>query len=65
MIVTVYKPDGSKERRPVGYAGGACNEATAPYERREIGGDKTPTADACLDPAVARAEEHQRLGGGP
>lgn len=52
MIVTMYTKDGTKERRPVGYAGGLCNEATKPYEAREIKGQvrKTPTGEACLDP---------------
>jgi hypothetical protein len=52
-IKTTYLPDGTKKREPVGYGGGLCNEATAPYERRELGGKKTPTAEADQPPAVA------------
>lgn len=49
MIITVYGKDGAKERRPIGYAGGTCHVATAPYEKREVPGTvvKTPTAEAC------------------
>jgi hypothetical protein len=53
MLITIYKPDGTKERKAVGYAGGACHQATAPYEAREVpGAVKTPTDEACLAPAV-------------
>lgn len=52
MIVTIYKPDGSKTRQVTGRAGGTCHTATAPYEVREVPGSvvKTPTADACREP---------------
>jgi len=54
MIVTVYHANGKKERRPIGYGGGLCTVATAPYEVREITGQmkKTLTDEACLEPAV-------------
>lgn len=50
MLVTIYGADGDKQRKAVGYTGGACNRATQPYEAREIRGTmkKTPTDDACL-----------------
>lgn len=49
MIFTTYDSTGRKERRPVGFTGGACHEATRPYEEREVPGkvEKTPTDDAC------------------
>jgi hypothetical protein len=49
MIITIYKPDGTKERRPIGYTGGTCNTATAPYEALEIPGQlkKVVTAEGC------------------
>lgn len=64
MIITVYKPDGTKERRPVGYGGGLCNTATLPYERREKGRNtKTPTDEACLDPVVQETtSEEVKIG---
>ena len=48
MVVTEYKPDGTKVRRPIGYKGGQCSKATEPYEAREIQGQtqKAPTPDA-------------------
>lgn len=54
MIITTYRPDGTKERRLVGYGGGLCQTASAPYERREAPGTtkKTPTAEAQCDPVV-------------
>lgn len=50
MIITVYGKDGKKTRKAIGYAGGACNLATAPYEAREIQGQtkKTITDEGCL-----------------
>ena len=62
MILTIYKPDGTFERRPIGYTGGTCNQATAPYERRDIRGstNKQLTSEACLpDNGVVAVEEHQ------
>jgi hypothetical protein len=61
MIVTTYKPDGTKERRPIGYGGGLCHEATRPYEKREVPGSvtKTPTAEACQEPAAEVAEQEK------
>lgn len=48
MIVTIFHKDGRKERRPIGYTGNSCNEATAPYEVRDLSNQvtKTPTTDA-------------------
>ena len=66
MIVTIYKPNGTKERRPMGYGGGLCNKATAPYEAREIFGqtDKDPTPEALQEPAVQpeSVDTHQKAG---
>lgn len=65
MIVTTYGVDGKKERKPVGYGGGLCNTATAPYEAREIKGQtkKTLTDEACLDPVVnATTSEAVKIG---
>lgn len=55
MIITIYDADGTKVRKPIGYAGGKCNVATQPYEDREIKGQsvKTPTDDACLIDSVS------------
>ena len=65
MIVTIYKPDGTIERRPIGYAGGTCNVATAPYERRDVRGSMTKqmTSDACLPEQDQVVEEQQPLRG--
>jgi hypothetical protein len=54
LILTFYNKDGTKVRRPIGYAGGKCNVATAAYERREIPGSvkKTPTAEADYEEPV-------------
>lgn len=64
MIVTIYKPDGTKERKAIGYTGGSCNQATAPYEAREAPGAtvKTATDEACLAPAVT--EQAAQTAGG-
>lgn len=65
-IVTVYGADGVKTRRPVGYPGGLCQVATAPYEAREIGGQtkKTPTPEAYEPvPESAVVETQQKIGG--
>jgi hypothetical protein len=59
FIVTTYKADGTKERRPQGYGGGLCHQATAPYEKREVDTRKSPTDEADQDPVV-RVEERQR-----
>lgn len=64
MIVTTYTPDGTKTRKPVGYAGDACNAATQPYEQREFGTVKTRTADADRNPEDRVAtEETVNVGG--
>lgn len=57
-VITIFGSKGGKERRPVGYGGGLCDAATAPYEAREIPGQltKTPTAEACEVPAAEVAE---------
>jgi hypothetical protein len=62
MIVTIYNPDGTKLRQPVGYGGGVCHEATRPYERREIPGQtrKFPTEEACQEPAFRQEVEQQQ-----
>lgn len=54
MIITIYSSDGKKERRAVGYGGGLCHTATAPYEVREIPGQmrKQATGEACHPPVV-------------
>lgn len=54
MIITIYDAEGGKTRKPIGYAGGTCNDATLPYEAKEIKGQsvKTPTNDACLPDPV-------------
>ena len=65
MIVTIYGADGTKQRRPVGYAGGQCNQATLPYEAREIKGQtkKTPTPEADLEPEEQVKIEAGKVGG--
>ncbi len=60
-IVTVYGKDGTKQRKPVGYSGTACNAATLPYEAREIGTQKAPTSDMYEDP-TASVEQRERVG---
>lgn len=59
MIMTTFKPDGSKVREPHGYAGGACNRATEPYERFDVPGtrEKQLTAEACKPETVAQETE--------
>ena len=54
MIIEIYNPDGTKERKPVGYAGGMCHVATAPYEKREVPGSMriVPTDEACQQPTA-------------
>ena len=63
MIVTTYGKDGTKTRKAVGYAGGQCNVATAPYEQREISGQtkKTPTGEACLPEPTEAIEQQQQV----
>lgn len=63
-IVTTYGKDGTKKREPRGYAGGQCNQATAPYEAREIGGQthKTPTPEANLPEPQVEVEHQQQTG---
>ncbi len=52
MIITHYSPDGVKKRETVGYGGGLCHQASAPYEAREAtAATKTATAEACQAPA--------------
>jgi hypothetical protein len=54
MILTIFRPDGSMERRAIGYAGGACDVATAPYEKYDMPGvTRTPTHEANLSAAEA------------
>ncbi len=61
MIVTTYGADGTKVRKPVGYAGKQCNKATEPYEARELGSKKKPTDDMYREePPV---EQRQRSTG--
>lgn len=64
MIITKYNADGTKERKAVGYAGGQCHQATAPYEAFEVPGTvkKTPTAEACL-PTPADVAVKQKVSG--
>jgi hypothetical protein len=56
MIITTYNKDGTKLRKPVGYAGQDCQRATEPYERREFSGQvhKVLTDDAAREPASER-----------
>jgi hypothetical protein len=61
VIITFYRPDGRKERRPSGYTGQNCHTATAPYEKRELGLTKTPTADADRVPEV-EVSNQERIG---
>ncbi len=63
MIFTIYYPTGKKERIPVGYGGGLCHKATAPYEERDVPGSvvKTPTAEACQEPAVPETAKTEPL----
>jgi hypothetical protein len=65
VIVTTYTADGKKVRKPMGYAGGKCNAATAPYEKREIGGQvrKTPTPEALMDETATSQAATQKIGG--
>ena len=59
MILTIFRPDGTVERRPLGYSGGLCEQATAPYERKEVPGVavKTPTQEAFEEPVKALEPE--------
>lgn len=61
FIMTIFRPDGSKQRRPVGYGGGLCHEATKPYEKRDVPGSitVTPTEEAGQEPREAVAETEQ------
>lgn len=62
MIITVYGADGTKERKPQGYAGGQCHQATQPYERREIPGSmhKSATPEANLPEQTTAATQKTR-----
>lgn len=61
MIVTIYHPDGRKTRKPVGYGGGLCNVATAPYEKRDVPGTvtKVRTPEADEEPVATAAVQEQ------
>ncbi len=60
MILTIFRPDGTKERRPIGYGGGKCHEATRPYEKRDVGTiTVTPTDEAHHEPKQAVSEGEQ------
>lgn len=64
-IKTIYKPDGTMIKTPVGYGGTLCHAATAPYADRHGGlGAVTPTAEALepayLAPDAARNDERIR-----
>lgn len=64
MIITTYRPDGTKERRPVGYGGKLCHQATLPYEQREAPGTtkKTTTPEAFEDPREgAKVSESEQV----
>lgn len=65
MIVTLYDPTGKKTRRAIGYAGKTCNQATQPYEAREVPGSarKTPTGEMYQEPAdqTVAAETTQQI----
>lgn len=60
-IITTFKPDGTKTRRPVGTSGEQCNVATAPYEAFDIPGQvkKTLTADFDRTPECGTVEQQQ------
>lgn len=54
-IRTVYKPDGSMVKEPIGYGGDLCHKAVAPYAASHGGlGDITPTAEANDPPYLER-----------
>jgi hypothetical protein len=63
MIITIFHTDGSKERRPLGYGGGLCHAATAPYEKYDVPGTitTTPTNEAYEQPVVSTTGETERL----
>lgn len=63
MIVTIFKPNGEKVRRPVGYGGGLCHAATAPYDRYDVPGtiEITPTQEAYQEPAVESTAVEEQL----
>lgn len=60
MIITIYHKDGRKERRPIGYSGEQCHQATAPYEVRERPGKatKTPTPEAYTEQVEQSQQQH-------
>lgn len=63
MILTIYNPDGTTTKQPIGYGGGLCHAATKPYEKYDIPGTvtKKPTPEASQPPAkAARAEEQEK-----
>lgn len=65
MIITTYTPDGKKIRKPMGYAGGQCSQATAPYEEREIKGQtkKTLTDEGCMPEPEGVKIDQTKIGG--
>lgn len=65
MIVTIYGKDGTKQRKALGYKGGSCQQATAPYEAREVRGQmkKSPTGEMYESPGDPEAvTTQQKLG---
>lgn len=54
MIITIFRSNGTKERKPIGYGGGLCHEATKPYEKRDVPGSMkvTPTDEAYQEPDI-------------
>jgi hypothetical protein len=63
MIITIYRPNGTKKRTPQGYGGGLCHQATKPYEKREVPGSVTltPTYEAYQEPAVEAVETSEQI----
>lgn len=60
VIVTVYRPDGTMIKQPVGFGGQLCHVAAQPYARRQGGlGDVVPTAEAQDPPYLAREAERE------
>lgn len=56
-IVTVYRPDGTMVKTPVGLGGDLCHKATEPYMKRQGHFESTPTPEADEPSYLEREKE--------
>lgn len=62
-IITIYRADGTIEKKAEGFGGTLCKAATSPYAKRQNFQFDTPTSEAGEPPVKIEQLERVRSGG--